>query len=100
MPEVSRSFTGVALEVWPAAAFEANTVRNRLSFSTLIGSVHGLKGTLGKIFCLSLVVETINLVMPVATQLVMDHAIPAGDRGLLTLICAGLLFFILLRAAR
>ena len=99
MPEVSRSFTGVALEVWPAAAFEANTVRNRLSFSTLIGSVHGLKGTLGKIFCLSLVVETINLVMPVATQLVMDHAIPAGDRGLLTLICAGLLFFILLRAA-
>ncbi|WP_254870533.1 ABC transporter transmembrane domain-containing protein, partial [Salmonella enterica] len=31
--------------------------------------------------------------------LVMDHAIPAGDRGLLTLICAGLMFIILLRAA-
>jgi ATP-binding cassette subfamily B protein RaxB len=45
------------------------------------------------------VIETINLVMPVGTQLVMDHAIPAGDRGLLTLICAGLLFFILLRSA-
>ncbi|WP_250881262.1 ABC transporter transmembrane domain-containing protein, partial [Escherichia coli] len=28
-----------------------------------------------------------------------DHAIPAGDRGLLTLISAGLMFFILLRAA-
>lgn len=37
--------------------------------------------------------------MPVGTQLVMDHAIPAGDRGLLTLISAGLMFFILLRAA-
>ena len=99
MAEVSHSFTGVALEAWPGAAFKADTVQNRLSLSTLMGSVHGLKGTLGKIFCLSVVIETINLVMPVGTQLVMDHAIPAGDRGLLTLICVGLLFFILLRAA-
>ncbi|MBU9828836.1 peptidase domain-containing ABC transporter [Rahnella sp. FC061912-K] len=99
MAEVSHSFTGVALEAWPGAAFKVDTVQNRLSLSTLMGSVHGLKGTLGKIFCLSVVIETINLVMPVGTQLVMDHAIPAGDRGLLTLICMGLLFFILLRAA-
>ncbi|MFO6300019.1 peptidase domain-containing ABC transporter [Rahnella selenatireducens] len=99
MAEVSHSFTGAALEAWPGAAFKADTVQNRLSLSTLMGSVHGLKGALGKIFCLSVVIETINLVMPVGTQLVMDHAIPAGDRGLLTLICAGLLFFILLRAA-
>lgn len=99
MAELSHSFTGVAMEAWPGAAFKADTVQNRLSLSTLMGSVHGLKATLGKIFCLSLVIETINLVMPVGTQLVMDHAIPAGDRGLLTLICAGLLFFILLRAA-
>ncbi|AGO56070.1 putative microcin-H47 secretion/processing ATP-binding protein MchF [Serratia plymuthica 4Rx13] len=97
--EVSHSFTGVALEVWPSSAFEAHAVHKRLSLATLIGSVHGLRGALGKIFCLSLVIETINLAMPVGTQLVMDHAIPAGDRGLLTLICVGLLLFILLRAA-
>lgn len=99
MAELSHCFTGVAMEAWPGAAFKADTVLNRLSLSTLMGGVHGLKATLGKIFCLSLVIETINLVMPVGTQLVMDHAIPASDRGLLTLICAGLLFFILLRAA-
>lgn len=99
MAELSQSFTGVALEVWPGSAFKARTERNRFSLSTLMGSVHGLKGTLGKIFCLSMVIETINLVMPIGTQLVMDHVIPAGDRGLLTLICIGLLFFILLRAA-
>lgn len=99
MAELSQSFTGVALEAWPGSAFKAGTERNRFSLSTLMGSVHGLKGTLGKIFCLSMVIETINLVMPIGTQLVMDHAIPAGDRGLLTLICTGLLFFILLRAA-
>jgi ATP-binding cassette subfamily B protein RaxB len=31
--------------------------------------------------------------MPVGTQLVMDHAIPANDRGLLMLICGVLMFF-------
>jgi len=99
LSELSDSFTGVALEVWPGSAFTADTIRHRFSLGTLTGSVHGLKRTLGKIFCLSLVIESINLVMPVGTQLVMDHAIPAGDRGLLTLICAGLIMFILLRAA-
>ncbi|MEL5525234.1 peptidase domain-containing ABC transporter, partial [Serratia ureilytica] len=99
LTELSRSFTGVALEAWPGSAFTADSVRHRIHLRTLIGSVHGLKGALGKIFCLSLVFETINLVMPIGTQLVMDHAIPAGDRGLLTLICVGLMLFILLRAA-
>ncbi|MEN4240497.1 peptidase domain-containing ABC transporter [Serratia marcescens] len=99
LTELSHSFTGVALEAWPGSAFTADSVRHRIHLRTLIGSVHGLKGALGKIFCLSLVFETINLVMPIGTQLVMDHAIPAGDRGLLTLICVGLMLFILLRAA-
>lgn len=97
--ELSRSFTGVALEVWPDSNFRAFTENNRLDFRKLAGGVNGIKGALGKIFCLSLVIETINLVMPVGTQLVMDHAIPAGDRGLLTLICSGLMVFILLRTA-
>ncbi|WP_199635535.1 peptidase domain-containing ABC transporter [Serratia sp. PAMC26656] len=99
LAELSHSFTGVALEAWPGSEFTADSARHQIRLRTLIGSVHGLKRTLGKIFCLSLVFETINLVMPVGTQLVMDHAIPAGDRGLLTLICAGLMLFILLRAA-
>ncbi|HDQ4039441.1 TPA: peptidase domain-containing ABC transporter [Yersinia enterocolitica] len=99
LAEMSQYFTGVALEIWPGSEFTAETVRNRIRLGRLIRSVKGIKGALIKIFSLSLVIESINLVMPVATQLVMDHAIPAGDRGLLTLICVGLLFFILLRAA-
>lgn len=99
LKELSQSFTGVALEVSPGSRFTADTVVHKISLRSLVGSVHGLKRALGKIFCLSLVFETINLVMPIGTQLVMDHAIPAGDKGLLTLICIGLVFFILLRAA-
>lgn len=97
--EMSQYFTGVALEVWPGSEFTVETVNNRINIRTLIHSIYGIKSTLAKIFCLSVMIEAINLVIPVGTQLVMDHAIPAGDKGLLTLICAGLMFFILLRAA-
>ncbi|MEG2566127.1 MAG: peptidase domain-containing ABC transporter [Acinetobacter sp.] len=99
LTELSQHFTGVALEAWPDSRFTANTARSRFSLGTLINSVHGLRGTLGKIFCLSFVIEAITLMMPVGTQLVMDHAIPAGDGGVLTLICIGLMLFILLRTA-
>ena len=97
--EMSRYFTGIALEVWPGSEFLAESQQTRISLRSLINSIYGIKRTLAKIFCLSVVIEAINLLMPVGTQLVMDHAIPAGDRGLLTLISAGLMFFILLRAA-
>lgn len=99
LSELSQFFTGVALEIWPGSKFAVETVKSRVSLRALIRSIHGIKGALTKIFCLSVVIEAINLVMPIGTQLVMDHAIPAGDRGLLTLICVGLVFFILLRAA-
>ena len=97
--EMSRYFTGVALEVWPGSEFQSETLQTRISLRSLINSIYGIKRTLAKIFCLSVVIEAINLLMPVGTQLVMDHAIPAGDRGLLTLMSAALMFFILLKAA-
>ncbi|EHH0408458.1 peptidase domain-containing ABC transporter, partial [Salmonella enterica] len=97
--EMSQYFTGVALEIWPGSEFTVETVNNRINIRTLIHSIYGIKSTLAKIFCLSVMIEAINLIIPVGTQLVMDHAILAGDKGLLTLICAGLIFFILLRAA-
>lgn len=97
--EISQYFTGIALEVWPSTEFTTETIKNRVSLRKLINSVYGIRNTLAKIFYLSVVIETINLVMPIGTQLVMDHAIPSGEHGLLTMICFGLMFFILLRAA-
>jgi ATP-binding cassette subfamily B protein RaxB len=95
--ELSQHFTGVALELWPDSEFEPIKQQSRLSFRTLMSNVRGLKGTLFKILCLSIVIETVNLLLPVGTQLVMDHVILAGDHDLLALICTGLLFFILFR---
>lgn len=99
LEELSNCFTGVALELWPGSSFTADRVLNRLSLGELINNIHGFKRALSKIFCLSLVIEVINLLLPIGTQLVMDHAIPAGDRGLISLISIGLMLFILLRTA-
>ncbi|MEN4522688.1 peptidase domain-containing ABC transporter [Pantoea agglomerans] len=96
--EFSKSFTGVALEIWPGSVFEKDTVRHHLSISKLAKGINGLKGSLAKIFCFSLVIEAISLLIPIGTQLIMDHVIPAGDYGLLTLICTGLMLFIFLRS--
>ncbi|WP_434526412.1 peptidase domain-containing ABC transporter [Photorhabdus asymbiotica] len=96
LTEMSQSFTGIALEVYPNSKFSAETTKNRLKLKTLLQSVQGIKGTLTKIFFLSVIVEFINLVLPIGTQLVMDHAIPAADKGLLMTICIGLILFILL----
>lgn len=97
--DMSQYFTGIALEVWPGSTFAAQPVSHQFSLRELAARVHGLKRTLGKIFFYSLIIETINLLIPIGTQLVMDHAIPAADIGLLTLICIGLLLFTLLRLA-
>ncbi|EAN8915223.1 peptidase domain-containing ABC transporter [Salmonella enterica] len=96
--EASKCFTGIALELWPGSTFRRERVKKRLNLVTLINSIHGIKGALLKIFALSIVVEAIGLILPAGTQLVMDHALPAGDRGLLSMICSSLMFFILLRA--
>ena len=95
--EVSQHFTGVALELWPDGEFTRQKRQRRISIRSLMGTISGLPATLTKIACLALMIESVNLLLPVGMQLVMDHVIPARDADLLTLICLGLLFFVLFR---
>ena len=41
LEEVSRRFTGIALEAWPAEGFERKTERARIRFSTSCGEPKG-----------------------------------------------------------
>ncbi len=99
MHELSQHFTGIALELWPDSNFTSVTQKSRLQLRRLLSNISGLTGALTKIFCLSLVIEAVSLLMPVGTQLVLDHVIQASDHHLLALICTGLLFFIVFRTA-
>ncbi|MGX5057050.1 peptidase domain-containing ABC transporter [Enterobacter asburiae] len=98
LQEVSRHFTGVALELWPSGEFTPHKAPPpQLKLRDLTRGMSGLGAALTKLFCLSLLVESVNLLLPAGMQLIMDHVIPAADTGLLTLICLGLLFFVLFR---
>ncbi|MBT0730085.1 peptidase domain-containing ABC transporter [Rosenbergiella nectarea] len=97
MEEVSKSFTGIALELWPKQEFKKETTKERIKLSALLRNAKGIKAALTKIVLFSIVIEAITLVLPVGTQLVMDHVIPSNDHGLLKLICIGLILFIFLK---
>jgi len=91
--ELSENFSGIALEVWPDGDFRQEKQRSRLRLPDLMRNIVGLKSALSKIFMLSIVIEMVNLLLPMGTQLVTDHVITAHDSNLLLVICAGLVFF-------
>lgn len=97
LSELSRHFTGVALELWPDTGFSREQKRSKMRLRDMMSNIQGLTGFMSKIFCFSLLIESINLLIPVGTQLVMDHVIIAEDHKLLSLICIGLFCFILCR---
>uniref|UniRef100_UPI001EE09CAB peptidase domain-containing ABC transporter n=1 Tax=Xenorhabdus bovienii TaxID=40576 RepID=UPI001EE09CAB len=95
--EFSQHFTGIALELWPNSDFIPVKQQSRLRILSLLDNIQGFKSALAKIFFLSLVIEGINILIPMGTQLIMDHVIIAQDHNLLTLICFGLFLFILFK---
>ncbi|WP_227815361.1 peptidase domain-containing ABC transporter [Nitrogeniibacter aestuarii] len=89
MDEVSRSFTGVALELWPTPAFRPSAAPPSIRFRDLIGRVDGLFGAAGQILTLALVLEVFALVSPFYLQWVIDHVLVSADRDLLTTLALG-----------
>lgn len=93
LQELSENFSGIALEAWPDSDFRQEKQRSRLMLLDLMHNMVGLKSALIKIFMLSVVIETVNLLLPMGTQIVTDHVITAHDENLLLVICVGLMFF-------
>lgn len=99
LAECSKHFTGVALEVWTEVKFEKEKNREEISLYETVKNISGIKGALVKIFSLSILIELIALLMPIGTQLVIDHVLQAKDKSLLLIICVGLFLFTLFRSA-
>ncbi|WP_165889133.1 peptidase domain-containing ABC transporter [Mannheimia granulomatis] len=97
--EFSNHFTGVALEVWTEVKFGKTQNQNTISLYETLKHISGIKRALVKIFALSMLIELIALLMPIGTQLVMDHVMQAKDQSLLLIICMGLFLFTFFRTA-
>jgi ATP-binding cassette subfamily B protein RaxB len=97
LSEVSKHFTGVALELTPNEQFERKTEVNRISIRQLIGRLPGFGRTLLQLLLLAVVVEVFAIASPLFMQLVIDHAVIAGDRDLLTVLGLGFLLLTLIK---
>jgi len=89
MSEVSKSFTGVALELWPNEAFVARDERKKVSIAHLLGTVTGLTASMTQLFVLAMSLEVFVLVSPFYLQWVIDHALVTADRDLLATLAVG-----------
>ncbi|MCB1724670.1 MAG: peptidase domain-containing ABC transporter [Gammaproteobacteria bacterium] len=97
--EVSKHFTGVALELTPEAGFQPVEERRRVSVRELVGRVHGLPRALATVVLLALALEAFTLAAPLFMQLVVDGAVVSNDADLLSLLAIGFLLLGLIRVA-
>lgn len=96
--ELSKHFTGVALELRPADDFEPVEARERLTISRLWRRMTGLKRALAQVVVLSLVMQAFVLASPYYMQVAIDRALPALDGDLLTVLALGFALFTLVHA--
>lgn len=89
LEEVSRHFTGVALELSPTVEFEAAPPKPRVRISKLTGRISGLWRSLWQIFVLAFVLELLAITGPILNQLVLDNVIGSGDIDLLDILILG-----------
>lgn len=78
LDDVSRRFTGIALELKPKAGFEPLSDRSRFTLARFTGPVTGGRRLAGQAVLLAAAVELIALVLPLQTQLFVDRNVGAG----------------------
>lgn len=97
MGEVSKHFTGVALELSPSAKFAPVSERQAISMGALTGKVQGLVPALGQIMLLALTLEGFALTGPFYLQWVLDEVLVSADRSLLMLLGTGFTAVVILQ---
>lgn len=95
--ELSSSFTGIALEVWPDASFKKKNEQQRFQLTTLFKHVVGLKRALGQILLIALCLEVFAILSPLGLQLIIDQAIVSADMDLVTIVVLGLGLLLILQ---
>jgi ATP-binding cassette subfamily B protein RaxB len=97
--EVSKAFTGVALELWPAAEFKPQEQHQIVRLRSLMGRVTGLFASCAQVLLLALALEVFALVSPFFLQWVIDNVITSADRDLLTTLTLGFGLLMLMQQA-
>lgn len=87
--EVSKLFTGVALELTPTPAFEKGENKQQLKLSQFWSRIFGLKRNLIMLLVLSLLLQLFALIGPYYMQTVVDEVLLRNDDNLLLVLAIG-----------
>ena len=96
--EFAPHFTGIAMELSPAAGFAPHSERVEFTLRGLMGRISGLKRGLGQILALALALEVVVIALPFYLQWVVDQALLAADRELLGVLALGFGLLVALQA--
>lgn len=95
--ELSRRFTGIALELWPDPGFAPREEKTRISLSQLIGQVTGFWTSLSNVLLLSAALQVFALIGPLFLQWIVDQVVVSKDGDLLTTLALGFLLVLFLQ---
>jgi ATP-binding cassette subfamily B protein RaxB len=87
--DLGRHFSGVALELRPAQAFQPTRTRRRLRFRDLWSGMTGARRALTQTVVLSIVMQAYVLATPFYLRTAVDEALPALDDQLLVTLAIG-----------
>jgi ATP-binding cassette, subfamily B, bacterial CvaB/MchF/RaxB len=97
--EFERHFSGIVLELVPAASFSKAQLRRELRLSDLWTRACGLRRSLGQVLLLSLLLQLLVVGAPLYTQLVLDAVVIGNQWELLRPIAMGFGLLIVVQAA-
>jgi ATP-binding cassette subfamily B protein RaxB len=95
--ELSKHFTGVALEAFPTASFENKKLEPTVLWSGLIAGVRGLRRSLALLLGLSLALQIFTVIGPMLTQWTVDQVLVSADQPLLVVLVVAFSLSLLLQ---
>lgn len=86
LQELSKHFTGVAMELTPMSTFEKDEVEEKVKLSDFWQKIVGLPQTLGQILFLTFFLQVIAISSPFYMQLIIDEVVVGRNVQLLLLL--------------
>ena len=99
LAEVSKHFTGVAMELTPTPDFKKKTVKERVRIFDLWNKMTGFMPILLQIIAITLVLQIFTIISPLVNQLVVDEAIAKNDQNFLKVIVLGFALILIIRTS-
>lgn len=99
MEDVSKHFTGIALELTPIPNFEKKDEKDKVKIWDLWSKMTGFIPTIIQIIAITVILQVFAVLSPLVNQLVIDEAIAKGDMNFLKIIIMGFALLLFIQTA-